>query len=404
MTAIGALDGDGRITEEGRAIASLALPPRLARMVVDAARAGDARTAGEVALVLTERGLGGDAVDLASRLEAFRRDRSQRAEEARRLARSLARRAREALAVPSPLAGEGGPKGRMRGGREAPPLESGSNAPQARPVARPLSRKGRGEIGALLASAYPDRIAIARGRRGEFLMANGRAAALEPHDALAGEPFLAIGEIVGRAASARILLAAPLTLEDVEAVASASIETADELAFDRASAALRARRRRRLGALILAEQTLAVPQDDEAALALARGVLSLGVERLPWSKALRQWRDRVMFLRRAEGDEWPDLSDAALAQDPAWLAPFLLGKTRLDEIASEDMAERFACRDPLGRWRGDWMRRPRLRSVRRPAQRRRSITRLTAVPRSPCAYRSCSASPSTRRSPADAFR
>jgi ATP-dependent helicase HrpB len=340
LTAIGGLDSDGRITDEGRAIANLALPPRLARMVVDAGRAGGAQTAGEVAVVVTERGLGGDAVDLASRLEAFRRDRSQRAEEARRLARSLARRAREALAVPSPLAGEGGPKGQMRGGREAPPLESGSNAPQARPLSPgPSPARGEGRVGALLASAYPDRIAIARGRRGEFLMANGRAAALEPHDPLAGEPFLAIGEVVGRAASARILLAAPLTLEDVETVARASIETADELAFDRASAALRARRRRRFGALILAEQTLAVPQDDEAALALARGVLSLGVERLPWSKALRQWRDRVMFLRRAEGDEWPDLSDAVVAQDPAWLAPFLLGKTRLDEIAAEDVAD-----------------------------------------------------------------
>ena len=88
-------------------------------------------------------------------------------------------------------------------------------------------------------------------------MANGRAAALEAHDALAGEPFLAIGEIAGRAASARILLAAPLSLDDIEAVAGASIETTDELTFDRASASLRARRRRRLGALVLAEQTLA---------------------------------------------------------------------------------------------------------------------------------------------------
>jgi ATP-dependent helicase HrpB len=339
LTAIGALDGEGRITDEGRAIASLALPPRLARMVVDAARAGDARTASELAVVVTERGLGGDAVDLASRLEAFRRDRSQRAEEARRLARGLATRTTElALAFPSPFAGEGGRRSRPDEGSGA------KRRDEARLAVRPLTpdpspARGEGKIGALLASAYPDRIAIARGRRGEFLMTNGRAAALEPRDALAGEPYLAIGEIAGRAASARILLAAPLTLEDIEAVASASIEVADELAFDRASASLRARRRRRLGALILGEQTLAVPQDDEAALALARGVLSLGVERLPWSRALKQWRDRVMFLRRAEGDVWPDLSDAALAQDPAWLAPFLLGKTRLDEIAAEDMSE-----------------------------------------------------------------
>ena len=91
---------------EGRAIARLALPPRLARMVVDAARSGEARTAAEVAVLLTERGLGGDAVDLATRLDAFRRDRSPRAEDARRLARGLAQRAAQAVASLPPLRGK----------------------------------------------------------------------------------------------------------------------------------------------------------------------------------------------------------------------------------------------------------------------------------------------------------
>src|SRR5271165_5976095 len=342
LTAIGALDRDGRITEEGRAIASLALPPRLARMVVDAARAGEARTAGEVAVLLTERGLGGDSVDLTSRLQAFRRDRSQRAEDARRLARRLAQRAMSAF--PSPLAGESGRRSRPDEGsgakrRDVARLAARTRHPTALPARPPSPARGEGGAGPLLASAYPDRIAMARGKHGEFLMANGRAALLEPHDALAGEAFLAIGEIAGRAASARILLAAPLTLEEIDSVAGDGIETADELAFDRASTALRARRRRRLGALVLAEQTLPVPNDEIAALALARGVLSLGVERLPWSKALKQWRDRVMFLRAAEGEAWPNLSDGRLAVDPEWLAPFLAGKTRLDEIGSEDVWE-----------------------------------------------------------------
>ena len=169
-------------------------------------------------------------------------------------------------------------------------------------------------------------------------MANGRAAALEAHDPLAGELYLAIGEIAGRAASARILTAAALTLDDIERIAGASIETQDELSFDRASGSLRARRRRRLGALILNERTLAVPQDEPAALALARGALSLGVARLPWTKALKQRRDRAMFLRCAEGEAWPDLSDEALAADPGWLAPFLVGKTKLDKISADDLA------------------------------------------------------------------
>jgi ATP-dependent helicase HrpB len=324
LTEIGAIDGDGRITEEGRAIASLALPPRLARMVVDAAREGEARTASEIAVVLTERGLGGDSVDLAIRLEAFRRDRSQRGEDARRLARGLAQRAEAALTPdPSPRGrGETALLPRGEGGRRSRSDEGAAST----------------SVGALLASAFPDRIAASRGKRGEFLMANGRAAALEARDPLPGEPFLAIGEIAGRAASARILTAAALGLDDIERIAGSSIETADELTFDRASASLRSRRRRRLGALILAEQTLAVPQNEAAALALATGVFALGLERLPWTKALKQRRDRVMFLRRAEGEAWPDLSDEALAADPDWLASFLVGKTKLDEIGADDLA------------------------------------------------------------------
>jgi ATP-dependent helicase HrpB len=313
LQRLGALDGEARVTDEGRAIARLALPPRLARMVVDAAREGAGFAAAEAATLIGERGLGGTAVDLCERLEAFRRDRSGRAEDARRLAKGLARRAGESIA-------DGGPRS-----------ATAATAPSP---------------GLFLARAFPDRIAMARGKRGEFLMANGRAAALAPHERLAEASFLAVGEVSGRAGAQRILLAAELTLAEVEAVAGASIESADELYFDRAAARLSARRRRRLGALTLAESPLPVPSDETAALALARGVLSLGVERLPWSKALRQWRDRVMFLRRAEPEAWPDLSDAALAASPDWLAPYLTGKTSLADIGADDLG--LALRAPLG--------------------------------------------------------
>jgi ATP-dependent helicase HrpB len=389
LASLGALDQAGRITEEGKAISRLALPPRLARMVVEAAHAGRAGLAAEIAVALTERGLGGDAVDLAQRLDAFRRDASPRAEDARRLARSLASRA----CTPFPPRGgrcrgvaatdEGGRAARD-GFERAPPAPQtvsmrrlaspaalstsppapGANSPSSVvPAGRrlpPQGGKGRSpegpdegagaislsDVGAWLAAAFPDRIAMARGKRGEFLMANGRAAALEPHDALAGEAFLAIGEIVGRAGSARIGAAAPLTLEAIERIAGASIVSADELSFDGASASLRARRRRRLGALILAERNLSVPADEPSALVLARGALSLGPARLPWTKSLAQWRDRVLFLRRAEGEPWPDLSDAALAASPDWLAPFLVGKTRLDEFSSDEFAQALRARLP----------------------------------------------------------
>ncbi|WP_036260427.1 ATP-dependent helicase HrpB [Methylocapsa aurea] len=305
---IGALDSDGALTDAGRTIAGLALPPRLAKMIV-AAPEGDASLAAEVATLLVERGLGGDSPDLAARLERFRRDRSPRAEDARRLAQNFARRA------------------------------------GAKP--KPLSRasKGSPECGRLLALAFPDRIAKARGKPGEFLMANGRAASIEPHEALAREAFLAIGEVAGRAASSRILVAAALSEEDVEAVAGAKIATETDACFDAGRAMLRGRRRRRLGALTLSEQNLPVAPGQDSARALAEGIAGLGIDRLPFTKPLTQWRERVLFLRRFEADDaWPDLSEEALARTAAeWLAPFLHERTSLAAIAPEDLDKALKC-------------------------------------------------------------
>ena len=165
----------------------------------------------------------------------------------------------------------------------------------------------------MLALAYPDRIARNRGAEATFLLANGRGAKVDPASALAREPFLAVAEIAGTAAQGRILLAAALTLAEIEAQFADRIETRDEIAFDAATASLRARRFRRLGALMLVEQPMTVVPSEDSARLLAQGIARLGIDRLPWTKSLRQWRDRVMFLRRAEGDEWPDLSDAAPA-------------------------------------------------------------------------------------------
>ena len=291
---LGALDGEGRITRTGRHLRSLPLPPRLARMVLSGASLGAGRDAADLAALLVERGLGGDDVDLGHRLDRFRRDGSRRAGEARRLAAGWAKAARadEAASSTGPSQGH------------------------------------------LLALAYPDRIARARGAPGEYLMANGRAARIEPHLALAREPFLAVAEIAGGAASARILAAAAIDPAAIEAVAGERIEERDEIVFDRAARALRARRVRKLGAVTLAEQQRPVPASAEAAAILVRGIGALGLDALPWSDALRQWRDRVVFLRDSEGAIWPDLSDEALgASLQAWLAPHLVGIARLDAIA-----------------------------------------------------------------------
>ncbi len=302
LRSLHALDEEGAITTQGRAIRALALPPRLARMVIAAAHMGEARLAADLAAVLVERGLGGERTDLSERVENLRRDRAQRAEDARRLARNFAYVA-----------------ARQTGRKD----QDGGD----------LSDCGR-----LVALAFPDRIAKARGKAGEFLMANGRAAALEPHERLAREPFIALAEVSGRAGAARILAAAALSEDQVIALAQDEIEERDDVSFDRASLSLRRRRARRLGAIVLSEQILPIEAGAETAAALARGIAAIGIERLPWTKAQKQWRDRVMFLRRAEGEEWPDLSDAALAKSAEeWLAPFITGRISLNAITASDL-------------------------------------------------------------------
>ncbi|WP_243374459.1 ATP-dependent helicase HrpB [Microvirga solisilvae] len=298
LQQLDALDEEGRITDTGRRLRDLPLPPRLARMVLVAGESGQARDAADLAAVLVERGLGGDMVDLTERVEHFRRDRSRRAEDMRRMAEGWAKR------------------------------ETGAAKSEPR------------SLGALLTLAYPDRLAKARGKPGEYLMANGRGASMEAHERLAKEPYLAIAEISGGAASARILAAAPVAIEEIEAAFGEHIDQKDEVTFDRQAKALRARGVRRLGALVFNERPLKVPATEEAARALADGLMSLGLDALPWSKALAQWRERVMFLRKAEGDEWPDLSDEALVATAAeWLAPHLVGKAGLNDIGADLLSE-----------------------------------------------------------------
>ena len=374
LRELDALDADGRITEEGKSLRALALPLRLARMIVDAHHYGAGEVAADIAAILTERGLGGDNVDLDARLDQFRRDRSPRAGSARDMARRWAAQvaaststdARAAqssnpiggLSAPSPLAGEGRgggsttavsqpgtptPNPSPQGGGEPnsrAPLTAGERRESSRDNRRgAVQEAGALSTGVMLAFAFPDRVARNRGN-GSFTLANGRGATVEQISALAREPFIAVGELTGTAASGKILLAAPISEEEIERHFADHIETADEISFDRNALALRARRRTTLHAVTLSESPLALKPSDESARILADGLIALGLDRLPWSKAGKQWRDRVMFLRRAEGESWPDLSDDALAARRAdWLVPALHDKTSLKDLLSGALSD-----------------------------------------------------------------
>jgi ATP-dependent helicase HrpB len=242
LRQLGAVDAHGHVTAEGKAMARLPLHPRLAHMIH---AAEDKGTAAELAALLGERGLGGDGTDLSHRLARFRSDRSPRASDARSLARRW-----------------GGAPG------------------------------DAADIGVTLARAFPDRVAQQAGAKGRFRLANGRAASMEASDALAASPFLVVTEITGGAATGRIRAAAVIGRDEIEALFAGQIVAETNLRWDGASASVRARRRRTLGALVLADDPVPVDDADAAAKLLAEHV----AERLPWSKEQRSILARAVLL------------------------------------------------------------------------------------------------------------
>jgi len=299
LLELGALDGTGALTARGKQIRALALPPRLAAMVVTAAAEGYAEDACLLAVLLTEQGLGGTSLDLEDRLRRFRTERGDRAEASRGLARRMARDLKPAR-------------------REGSPLQPGI----------------------LLMWAFPDRIALQRGGRGRFVMANGRGAEIPETERLAGSSMLVIADLTGRAGGQRILAAAEISRTDVEAYMPDAIKREDQTTFDRQSRQVRARRVTRLGSILFDETPLPRPRGEAAARALAEGVRQLGLSSLPFSKEAAQLRDRIGFMFRTLGEPWPDMSDAALLWClDDWFVPYQHETRGLDDVTPSSLSE-----------------------------------------------------------------
>lgn len=294
LVSLGALDEQGRLTDMGKTMRGLGLPPRLAAMVIAASADGHARTASELAVLITEQGLGGSDLDLEERLRRFRQDRGERASAARKLAERLAKDLAPATTAPAPAT-----------------------------------------AGQLLLHAYPDRIAMKRGGRGRYVMANGRGAELAETERLAASDMLVIADLTGRAAQARILSAAEIRLSDVEDYLPDAITQGDESFFEPVAKEVRARRVKRIGAIILEETPLPKPTGEAATKALADGLRQLGLERLNFSKSAEQLRQRIGFLYRSIGAPWPDTSDEALLEAlDVWFTPFQTGVRSFADISS----------------------------------------------------------------------
>ena len=308
LRRLGALDADARPTAHGRRLAALPLTPGVAHMLALASDSGAGELGAEIAILISERGLGGRSLDIEERLSVWRRDRGARSQVARGAAARLARAAR------NPSLDE----------REGP------YTPAADLPAR------------LLALAWPDRIARARGQAGQYLMAGGRGARLDAGDALATAEWLVIAEAGGAAEGARVTLAARLDPASVEAVAGDAIERTADVRFDAATGAIVAEKRTRLGAITLTRAPLADPDPALVLGALIEGVRVGGLALLPWREDAFALRARAAFAR-ARGQGTPDLSDASLlATLGDWLPPVLDGVRSLDAIGAQALSAALA--------------------------------------------------------------
>ncbi|MDK2745905.1 MAG: ATP-dependent helicase HrpB [Brevundimonas sp.] len=295
LTRLGALDADGGLSAHGRRLTRIPLSPRLAHMVAVASDAGDAMTGARIAAVLSEPGLGGSGVDLADRLVGLERDRSPRARDALKLADRWAKAA-------------GGGKGEAV------------------------------EPGLLLAEAFPERIAKARGKTGELLLASGRGAVLDATDHLARESWLAVAELGGGEARDRVRLAAALDGTRIEADLGRLIEIEDRLVKE-PSGRMVIRRARRIGALVLDEKVIGAPDAQTMTAALRAEIEAEGLGALRWGEQATGLRARLAFLHALD-PSWPDVSDSALLEARAdWLWPVLDGAKSLETISDGRLAE-----------------------------------------------------------------
>lgn len=317
LERLGALDGEA-LTRHGQAMAELPAHPRIAHLLLRGQALGLADMACDVAALLGERDiLRGAGADLHSRLTLLSGE-----ERAARGAQGGVQRARQ-------LARQY--RGYLRG-------------KASDPVSDPDHPRW---LGALLALAYPDRVAQQRRAGGaEYRLANGRAALFAEADSLMKQPWLVIADLGSRQGQReeRIYLAADFDPALFDSVLAEQVRVVDQLDWDEREGVLRAERQRKVGELILSREPLTGLDENARSQALVNLVRRKGLELLPWTPELRQWQARVALLRQLDlgnksDSEWPDVSDAALLKNlEHWLMPYLGKVSRLSHFANLDLS------------------------------------------------------------------
>ena len=308
-------------TPLGRQLVKLPLPPRLACLLLRAREHGYGALAACVASLLDER----DPLPLADASLVLRLDRFCAPGDGHGTFRRL-RQWAERMARLADI-----------------PTGNGSDASGASLLR--TARQQLPHLGEVVALAYPERVALRSGENNgmaQYLMRNGKAAVLPLTDSLARQDMLAVAA-VDAGTRGRIRLAAALEQDVLEKLFRSEITESEDLNVS-PEGQVNARRRRRLGALLLDDAPLPRPDGDACALALCAFIRDQGLRILPWDEPTRQWLARVRLLHQTWGDPWPDLSDTWLLDElENWLAPHLGTCTDLRQLSAARLADALRC-------------------------------------------------------------
>ena len=319
LVQLGAFSTDGRLTQHGRQMAALPLHPRLSHMMIQSIPLGLTSLACEVAALLSERDI----------LPGVRHDQNPDF----RIRLDLVHGQQDFVGLPVNRA----TVERMK--RTAQLWRRQLNAPFVKENDGGHDRSQA--VGLLLALAYPDRIAQRQtGEAARYRLVNGRGAQFTGPNPLAAEPFLVVADLDGSTPWGRIHLAAPITREEVESLYRDQLVVEESVIWDKASGAVRASRRQKLGTVVIKDEAISEPDQVHICNAILQGIQQAGLESLSFTHELQQWRARVMWVRHIEGahSDWPDLSyEALLTTLGTWLSPYLAGITTLDRVKRLDL-------------------------------------------------------------------
>ena len=345
LRTLDAVDASGTITRMGKRMAALPLHPRLAHMLAEAP-VSERPLAADLAALLEERdpwiNRRGQPrpVDLTARLQALSAmRRKQRVDgfDMRRLQAidRLSQHYRRLLRDQPADEDAGTPPHRTTTHTAPSPARQRLSDDNDDP---PTTH----DAGALLALAYPDRIAQNRGGSGErFLLSGGAGAALPRDDALGSEPYLIVADLNAASGDNRIHAALAISEADLRTLRAEHISEQALLTWDREREAVAARVELRLGAIVLECKTAPITDKDAALQKLLEAIAGELDHALTWTPAARQLQVRALLARRMQPDaDWPDLSSDWLRRHVAeWLGPWLVGKTRFADARALNLTE-----------------------------------------------------------------